>query len=158
VVWLVATEKGLARVQIGGAPPADGGGDASTAKATKHLDAAEKALARYLAGEGDAFDAVALDLEGITEFQRSVYGALRKLPAGETCSYGGLAAMAGRPAAARAVGRAMATNPLPLAIPCHRVLGSTGALHGYGAGGPGGGHDLGLKRRLLDLEGAVARA
>ncbi len=150
-VHVAASANGLVRIQIGGLalPRGEGGPDA--ARAEKHLDAAGRALARFAAGAGDAFADLPLDLTGTTEFQRTVYDALRRLPAGETMSYGALAAVAGRPGAARAVGRAMATNPLPLAIPCHRVLGADGGLHGYGAEGDGR-HNLGLKQRLLDIE------
>ncbi|MGC4003444.1 MAG: MGMT family protein [Pirellulales bacterium] len=84
-----------------------------------------------------------------TEFQQRVIRACRKIPRGETATYGKVAALAGSPGAARAVGRVMATNRLPLVIPCHRVVGSTG-LHGFSA--PGG---LDTKRRLLELESVV---
>ena len=70
-----------------------------------------------------------------------------RIPAGETRTYAWLAAKVGRPRAARAVGRVMATNPLPIVVPCHRVVGSDGALHGYGGG-------LEVKAALLRLEGA----
>ncbi|MEO6196860.1 MAG: methylated-DNA--[protein]-cysteine S-methyltransferase [Dehalococcoidia bacterium] len=90
-----------------------------------------------------------IDWAGITPFRRQVLEECGRIPAGQTKSYGWLAAQVGRPNAARAVGRVMATNPWPLLIPCHRVVGSTGALHGYGGGLP-------LKERLLKIEGAVS--
>jgi methylated-DNA-[protein]-cysteine S-methyltransferase len=90
-----------------------------------------------------------IDWTGITPFRRQVLEECARIPAGQTESYGGLAAKVGRPGAARAVGRVMATNPWPLLIPCHRVVGSTGSLHGYGGGLP-------LKERLLRIEGAWA--
>jgi methylated-DNA-[protein]-cysteine S-methyltransferase len=93
--------------------------------------------------------AMPIDWTGITPFRRSVLEECARIPAGETRSYGELAALVGHPGAARAVGRVMATNPWPLLVPCHRVVGSTGALHGYGGGLP-------LKARLLKIEGAVA--
>jgi methylated-DNA-[protein]-cysteine S-methyltransferase len=93
--------------------------------------------------------ALPIDWTGITPFRRQVLEECGRIPAGQTKSYGWLAAKVGRPNAARAVGRVMATNPWPLLIPCHRVVGSTGALHGYGGGLP-------LKERLLQIEGAVS--
>jgi methylated-DNA-[protein]-cysteine S-methyltransferase len=84
---------------------------------------------------------------GVTPFQRQVYEELVKTERGETLSYGELARRSGRPAAARGVGSAMARNPFPPLIPCHRVLGADGSLRGYS--GPGG---LGLKTRLLEIE------
>ena len=85
-----------------------------------------------------------LDVRG-SRFQRRVWRALRAIPRGETRSYGWLAGRAGRRGAARAVGQAMARNPVPLVIPCHRVVGADGCLVGFGGG-------LDLKQRLLDLE------
>jgi methylated-DNA-[protein]-cysteine S-methyltransferase len=92
--------------------------------------------------------AVAIDWHGITPFRRAVLEACARIPAGETRTYGWLAEQAGSPRAARAAGRVMATNPWPLLIPCHRVIGSHGGLHGYGGG-------LELKARLLQIEGAM---
>ena len=83
----------------------------------------------------------------LTEFQRQVYRAVSAIPRGQTRSYGWLAERVGRPRAARAVGRVMATNPLPIVVPCHRVIGSDGSLRGYGAGLP-------MKEALLRAEGA----
>lgn len=86
-------------------------------------------------------------LEHVTPFRQRVYEALLEVGRGQTCTYGELASRVGRPKAARAVGSAMANNPLPLFIPCHRVL-SVHGLGGYGGG-------LQLKRRLLAMEGAL---
>jgi len=80
-----------------------------------------------------------------TPFQLSVLRALQEVPYGETISYGELAQRIGRPKASRAVGAANARNPLPIVIPCHRVIGSNGSLVGFGGG-------LEIKRKLLDLE------
>jgi methylated-DNA-[protein]-cysteine S-methyltransferase len=80
-----------------------------------------------------------------TPFQLEVLRALQKVPYGETISYGGLARRIGRPKASRAVGTANARNPLPIVIPCHRVIGSNGSLVGFGGG-------LDIKQKLLDLE------
>jgi methylated-DNA-[protein]-cysteine S-methyltransferase len=100
-------------------------------------------LQAYFAGELRAFD-LPLAPHG-TPFQREVWSALREIPYGSTISYAELAAAVGRPDAARAVGAANGRNPIAVVIPCHRVIGASGALTGYGGG-------LGRKRLLLDLE------
>jgi methylated-DNA-[protein]-cysteine S-methyltransferase len=104
-------------------------------------------LRRYARGEPVAFPD-ALDFSTATPFQRAVWQATRQIPCGQTRSYGWLAAKAGVPRAARAVGQAMAANPWPIIIPCHRVVSSSGRLGGYGGG-------LEMKERLLLLEGAI---
>lgn len=91
------------------------------------------ALRAYLGGELRALDAVAVDAGG-TAFQQRVWAALRTIPPGETSSYGALAGRLGSPNGARAVGLANGLNPINLFIPCHRLVGSTGALTGYGGG------------------------
>lgn len=106
---------------------------------------ARDALDAYFDGERNAFDHVPLELIG-TEFQCLVWRALAHIPYGETTTYGALAAIIGRPKAVRAVGAANGANPLPLILPCHRVIGTNGTLTGFGGGLP-------LKERLLDLEG-----
>ena len=88
-----------------------------------------------------------LDRSSRRGFRGEVLDALEGVPYGETVTYGELAGMAGRPLASRAVGTAMATNPLPVVVPCHRVLAAGGRLGGYGPG-------LALKERLLRMEGA----
>lgn len=163
-IEIEAGPRGVRRIRLAGAgratapaaapaaalAPANAGGPDRAA--THHLAAAGRALRGYLGGDPDAFRALALDLDDATDFQRAIYDALRRVPPGETTTYGALAAAADRPGAARAVGAAMARNPVPLAVPCHRVVGSTGALMGYSIAGPGRGHDLALKRRLLEME------
>jgi len=104
-------------------------------------------LRRYAEGEVVDFSDVPLALAQLTRFARCVVEACRRIPWGETRSYGQLAAECGSPGAARAVGGAMAKNRFPIIVPCHRVIGADGALGGYSA--PGG---LRLKRRLLDME------
>lgn len=100
-------------------------------------------LAEYFAGTRRRFD---LEIApGGTGFQRRVWLALREIPYGETTSYGALARDLGRPGASRAVGRANATNPIPIVVPCHRVIGADGSLTGFGGG-------LEIKRWLLELE------
>lgn len=100
-------------------------------------------LEEYFAGRRKTFD-VPLALRG-TPFQLSVWNALRQIEYGETRSYSDIARVIGRPAAVRAVGAANGANPIPIIIPCHRVIGRTGALTGFGGG-------LDVKRRLLDFE------
>ncbi len=101
----------------------------------------------YLAGDLHSLDDVAVDPGG-TEFQRTVWSALRTIPVGATRTYGQLAASIGRPAAPRAVGLANGRNPVAIVIPCHRVIGSNAALTGYGGGLP-------RKQWLLRHEGAL---
>ncbi len=103
-------------------------------------------LRRYAGGERVSF-LDALDFAGATPFRRAVWQATQEIPRGQTRSYGWLAERVGRPGAARAVGHAMATNPWPIIVPCHRVVTSNGGLGGYGGG-------LDMKERLLRLEGA----
>jgi len=100
-------------------------------------------LQSYFIGERKTFD-LALVLEG-TDFQRRVWTALRKIPYGETISYKELAEIIGSPKAVRAVGAANGANPIPIIIPCHRVIGNDGSLTGFGGGLP-------LKKHLLELE------
>jgi methylated-DNA-[protein]-cysteine S-methyltransferase len=100
-------------------------------------------LAEYFRGERRDFD-LPLAPRG-TAFQRAVWDELRRIPFGATVSYGELAARLGRPGASRAVGRANATNPLPVVVPCHRVVGANGTLTGYAGG-------LDAKTLLLALE------
>lgn len=106
---------------------------------------AREQVLEYFAGQRRRFD-LPLSLVG-TAFQRKVWNALREVPFGQTRAYGQIAAAIGAPAAARAVGRANATNPLCLIVPCHRVIGADGALTGFAFGSA-------LKRRLLDHERA----
>jgi methylated-DNA-[protein]-cysteine S-methyltransferase len=109
------------------------------------LAQARKELEEYFAGKRRAFD-VPLAPRG-TAFQLQVWQALREIPYGETVSYGELARRLGLPAGARAVGLANGANPLPVIVPCHRVIGADGSLTGFGGGLP-------IKRALLTLEGA----
>lgn len=103
----------------------------------------------YAGGGRDAFLDIPVAWGHVTEFQRRVLQQCRRIGYGQTITYGQLAAKAGSPHAARAVGTVMAGNRVPLVIPCHRVVGSGGALRGYsGCGG------IAMKQRLLELEGA----
>ncbi|MCU0960493.1 MAG: MGMT family protein [Pirellulaceae bacterium] len=99
------------------------------------------------AGQHVDFSDVPLDMEGRTRFQRAVMEACRRIPRGSVMTYGELAARAGFPGRARAVGNVMASNPLPLVVPCHRVVAANGRLGGFSA--PDG---IAMKRRLLRSE------
>lgn len=103
-----------------------------------------KALDAYFSGTAD-LDAVEVNL-GVTDFQQQVLGAIRNIPRGEVRSYAWVAKRIGKPKAARAVGQALGANPVPVVVPCHRVVSSAG-LGGYGGG-------LQRKRQLLEIEGA----
>ncbi len=100
-------------------------------------------LAAYFKGELKAFN-LAMDLKG-TPFQKQVWEELARIPYGETISYGQLADRVGNPKAARAVGMANKKNPIPIIIPCHRVIGKNGRLTGFGGG-------IDIKAKLLELE------
>ena len=103
-------------------------------------------IAGYLQGKRQVFD-LPIDWSVLTSFQEQALRATYAIPCGQTTTYGAIARGLGKPRAARAVGRAEATNPMPLVIPCHRVLGADGGLHGYGAG-----RGLETKAWLLELE------
>jgi methylated-DNA-[protein]-cysteine S-methyltransferase len=109
----------------------------------KPLAEARRQLTEYFAGERKAFD-LPLQLSG-TEFQVSVLEALQNIPYGETVSYGEIARRIGRPKAMRAVGAANGRNPIPIVVPCHRVIGSSGDMTGFGGG-------IDTKEALLRLE------
>jgi methylated-DNA-[protein]-cysteine S-methyltransferase len=95
--------------------------------------AARQALSAYFAGEIDALNDLAVIMTG-TDFQRAVWSELRRIPVGETISYGTLATRIGRPTATRAVGMANNANPIPIVVPCHRVIGADHTLTGFGGG------------------------
>ncbi|UJX42519.1 methylated-DNA--[protein]-cysteine S-methyltransferase [Desulfovibrio sp. JY] len=121
--------------------------DREPSLATPAGEALQAALARYVAGEAPDWPELPLSWQGVSDFSRQVLTALTRVPLGQKVSYGWLAARVGRPKAARAVGRVMAANPFPLLIPCHRVVGSSGALIGFGPG-------VEMKKYLLEREGA----
>jgi methylated-DNA-[protein]-cysteine S-methyltransferase len=116
-------------------------------RSPRPTDEARRQLDEYFAGARREFD-LAVDLRPTREFAHAVLDELARVPYGELTTYGTLAARAGRPRAARAVGTVMNRNPVPIVLPCHRVVGSTGSLVGYGGG-------LDRKRLLLELEGAL---
>ena len=136
-----ASEAGVCAVRFGGGqrtrPPIG-------ALAHGHVEAALRALADYFAGRRPELPA--LDLRG-SPFQRRVWGELLRIPYGEVCTYGEIAARLGRPGAARAVGAANGRNPVAILVPCHRVVQHGGRLGGYGGG-------VEVKRWLLAHEAA----
>lgn len=140
-LYLAGTPRGLARVQWNEpvvwhpVPPAPA-----------WANAWQMALEAYFRGKCPILDGP-MDLSGVSLFAQAVYRAIRTIPYGETRTYGEVAAVLGKPAAARAVGRALACNPIPIVIPCHRVVAAGGDLRGYSA--PGG---LQAKAWLLDWE------
>lgn len=107
-------------------------------------------LRAYAAGEPAPIESFAVDLPDCTELQRKTWLALRDIPRGETRSYGWLARYVGEPHAPRAIGAAVGANPVPLWLPCHRVVAADGSLHGFGGG-------LAMKSALLELEGALPK-
>jgi methylated-DNA-[protein]-cysteine S-methyltransferase len=110
------------------------------------LDEIRRELDEYFEGRRESFD-LPLDLR-VAPFHADVLHELARVPYGRTETYGGLAAKVGRPRAARAVGTVMHNNPIPIVLPCHRIVGANGSLTGYAGG-------LDVKRRLLELEGAL---
>ena len=108
-----------------------------------------KQVQEYLEGKRTTFD-LSLDMSRMSEFQRRVLGIALKIPRGKVLTYGDVAKAIGKPQASRAVGQALGHNPVPIVIPCHRVLGSDGSLHGYSGGG-----GIKTKAWLLQLEGAT---
>jgi methylated-DNA-[protein]-cysteine S-methyltransferase len=114
--------------------------------ATQGMRAVRQQLNEYFSGKRRIFD-LPMRPEG-SSFERQVWNRLLEIPYGDTTSYGAIAIALGLSNGARAVGRANGANPIPIVIPCHRVIGSDGTLTGYGGGLP-------LKRILLELEGAI---
>ncbi len=153
-IWLACSNRGLVAVQWASAHPQLL--DYLTRRLKRPVEENPKRMSRaatqlreYLKGKRRQFT-IPIDWSWMRPFQREALLATFAIPYGRTSTYGELAAQIGRPRAARAVGRAEATNPMPLVIPCHRVLGANGKLTGYG-----GGEGLPTKKWLLQLEGAV---
>ncbi len=136
---IVASDSGIRAIEFNGQPQASARQSISNPLLRQAVDQ----LSAYFAGELHDFD-LALDMQG-TAFQRRVWQELLNIPYGRTCSYSFVATAIGSPAAVRAVGAANGRNPIPIVVPCHRVIGAGGSLVGYGGGLP-------LKRFLLDLE------
>jgi methylated-DNA-[protein]-cysteine S-methyltransferase len=148
---LVGSDAGVRAVLFAGqAPPHGAAAEAHPVLAEAHPVLAEAArqLRDWFAGARTAFD-LPLDLAGATAFQRRAWLALAEIPYATTRSYGAQARLLGAPRAARAVGAANGRNPLPIVLPCHRLVGADGALTGFAGG-------LDVKRALLEHEAATA--
>ena len=147
---VAATDRGLCQISF---DPDRGLDELSEAagrrvlRVPRRVEDVRRELDEYFAGRRTEFD-LPLDVSRVPEFQRVVLHELALVPYGEVTTYGALAARVGKPRAARAVGGAMNRNPIPIVLPCHRVIGASGSLTGYGGG-------LDRKRALLKLEGAL---
>jgi methylated-DNA-[protein]-cysteine S-methyltransferase len=151
-LFVAATERGLCRIVYDAEPERELESLARAfglrvLRSTTPIDPARRQLDEYFEGKRQRFD-LAVDLALQADFNRRVLRELARVPYGEVVTYGELAARSARPRAARAVGTVMNRNPLPIVLPCHRVIGSTGKLVGYGGG-------LHRKEALLRLEGAL---
>ena len=148
---VAATDRGVCRIAFDPEPERELEALARTfglrvLRTPKPVDPLRRQLDQYFAGHRRGFD-LAYDLRATPAFQQLVLRELARVPYGEVDTYGGLAAKIGKPRAARAVGGALNRNPIPIVLPCHRVVGASGSLVGYAGG-------LDRKRALLDLEGA----
>ena len=139
---LIASDKGLVAIDVRNVKTSND--QVKNAAAQKILSATKKQLEQYFAGKRTAFD-IPLDLEG-TDFQQLAWRALCRIPFGKTISYGDQAKNIKKPKAFRAVGSANGKNPIPIIVPCHRVVAGDGSLGGYSLG-------LKMKKQLLALEG-----
>ena len=146
---LAVTERGLCRISFDPEPERETEQLARlfgvrVLKAPRKVDRVRRELEEYFEGRRREFD-LPIDLRGREGFSREILDRLVRVPYGEVTTYKSLAVEAGNPRAARAVGTIMNRNPIPIVLPCHRVIGSSGSLVGYGGG-------LDRKRLLLDLE------
>ena len=149
---VAATARGLLRISFDPEPEGQLERIAQVAgsrvlRAPRQVDGVRRELDEYFEGRRHAFD-LPIDLRGVTPFGELVLMELARIPFGETATYGALASRAGNPKAARAVGTIMNRNPVPIVLPCHRVIGADGSLVGYGGG-------LERKVALLTLEGVL---
>ena len=155
-VGAIASSEGVVRISLPGTNQADArarllagwDGEVPKVESTPILASLREELERFYQGEKVTFDQP-LDLAGHPPFFQEVWAIVRGIPWGSTLSYGEIARLAGKPGGARAVGLAMARNPVPPVVPCHRVLRSDGGLGGFGGG-------LALKSRMLRNEGVLA--
>ena len=149
---LAATDLGLCRISFDPIPDRDVAQStrspgARVLRPPRPLEQTRRELDEYFAGSRTEFE-VDTDVRLLPAFQQLVLAELARVPYGRTTTYGELGARVGKPSAARAVGRALNRNPIPIVLPCHRVLGARGELIGYAGG-------LGRKEQLLALEGSM---
>ncbi|HEY3308956.1 MAG TPA: methylated-DNA--[protein]-cysteine S-methyltransferase [Desulfuromonadaceae bacterium] len=144
--FVVASEIGICRVQLPGG--VDNDLDSACKIASPLTEQASRMLELYFKGRSQQFELLPVDLSSLTVFRARILLLIRQIPPGTARSYGEVASMAGIPGAARAVGGAMAANPVPVIIPCHRIVAGNGNLTGFTA--PGG---ISVKKKLLELEG-----
>ncbi|HSR49008.1 MAG TPA: methylated-DNA--[protein]-cysteine S-methyltransferase [Anaerolineales bacterium] len=153
-LWVGVTDHGLVAVSFGG-PEAEFRAQVARKtgrtphRSAQHTAEVRRQLEAYLQGRRGAFT-LDVDLRHVTPFQREVLTAAQAVPRGQVVTYGQIARRIGRPRATRAIGQALGSNPIPIVVPCHRVLAADGSLGGYS--GRGGTR---TKRRLLQLEGAA---
>jgi methylated-DNA-[protein]-cysteine S-methyltransferase len=152
LLFVAGTERGLCRISFDSEPERQEERLARTfgprvLRSPRAVDSIRRALDAYFEGKLRSFE-LPLDLRPLADFPRDVLELLARVPYGDTTTYGTLAARAGRPRAARAVGMVMNRNPIPIVLPCHRVVGSTGKLVGYAGG-------VERMEQLLRLEGAL---
>jgi methylated-DNA-[protein]-cysteine S-methyltransferase len=150
---VATTERGLCRISFDPQPDREAEWLAQTfgvkvLRAARPVDPVRRQLDEYFKGTRTSFE-LPVDLRQSAPFSRTVLEKLARVPYGEVTTYGALARAADRPQAARAVGTVMNRNPIPIVLPCHRVVGANGSLVGYGGG-------LERKEKLLKLEGALA--
>lgn len=151
-LWLATSPHGLAWLRFGGTEGEflarlPKGLRGRAARSSAEVASAAEQVRAYLAGERDSFD-LPIDWSTMSEFQRRVLEAAQSVARGRVTTYREIAQRLGRPGASRAVGQALGHNPVPIVLPCHRVLASNGSLGGYIGG-------LEIKARLLTLEGAI---
>lgn len=151
---VAATDRGLLRISYTGGRDPDEELESlarvaghRVLRAPRSVATAHRELDEYFTGSRTGFD-LTLDLRGLAPFNVAVLDQLARVPFGTTATYGELAARVGRPKAARAVGLVMNRNPIPIVLPCHRIVGADGSLTGYAGG-------LDVKERLLRHEGAI---
>jgi methylated-DNA-[protein]-cysteine S-methyltransferase len=143
------SDVGITEVVMPGSRGLSGPRSETSSAVPESVRAAISGMSSLLAGERADLSAVVLDERGLDGFRRRVYAATREIAPGSIATYGEVARAIDQPAAAREVGAALARNPFPIIVPCHRVLAVTGALHGFSA--PGG---IATKRRMLEIERA----
>jgi methylated-DNA-[protein]-cysteine S-methyltransferase len=149
---VAATERGICEIAFDPDPEAEvdrlaRSHGARVLRSPRPVDEAKRELDEYFEGRRHDFD-LTVDLDALPGFQQLVLAELRRVPYGQVDTYGGLAARIGKPKAARAVGGALNRNPVPIVVPCHRIVGSSGKLVGYAGG-------LERKQLLLELEGGL---